>query len=196
MARPEARDGPSRHVFCGHGRQLQSEAGAPTSPQGGSATSRSSGPPRNAKIPFFEKRTESPRPPRDDDWFEDITQAAGIDFTYRDGQEAGFYQLVENLGGCVGMLDFDKDGDIDLFFTGGGSLSGPPIKIAGRPSVFYRNDGGLRFRDVTQEVGVQGGGLLLARLRRWRLRSRRLARYLRRRLSRLQPLSEQSEGGI
>jgi len=112
---------------------------------------------RDAKIPFFEKRTESPRPPRDGDWFEDITQAAGIDFTYRDGQEAGFYQLVENLGGCVGMLDFDKDGDMDLFFTGGGSMSGPPIKIAGRPSVFYRNDGDLRFTDVTQEVGVQGG---------------------------------------
>jgi len=112
---------------------------------------------RNAKIPFFDKRRESPRPPRDDDWFEDISQAAGIDFTYRDGQEAGFYQLVENLGGCVGMLDFDKDSDMDLFLTGGGSMSGPPIKIAGRPSVFYRNDGDLRFTDVTQEVGVQGG---------------------------------------
>lgn len=112
---------------------------------------------RNAKIPFFEKRTESPRPPRDDDWFEDITQAAGIDFTYRDGQEAGFYQLVENLGGCVGMLDYDKDGDMDLFLTGGGSMSGPPIEIAGRPSVFYRNEGDFRFTDVTQEVGVQGG---------------------------------------
>ncbi len=114
--------------------------------------------PRDARIPYFDERTESPRPPRADDWFEDITQTAGIDFTYRDGQEAGFYQLVENLGGCVGMLDFDKDGDIDLFMTGGGSLSGPPIKIEGRPSAFYRNDGNLRFTDVTKEVGVQGGG--------------------------------------
>jgi hypothetical protein len=129
----------------------------PQAPQAATPPAVATVAPRNAKIPFFEKQTKSPRPPRDGDWFEDVTQAAGIDFTYRDGQEAGFYQLVENLGGCVGMLDFDKDGDIDLFFTGGGSLSGPPIKIAGRPSVFYRNEGGLRFRDVTQEVGVQGG---------------------------------------
>jgi len=113
--------------------------------------------PRNAKIPFYEKSTETPRLPRDDDWFEDVTQAAGIDFTYRDGQETGFYQLIENLGGGVGMLDFDKDGDIDLFLTGGGSLSGPPIQITGRPSALYRNDGGLRFTDVTAEVGVRGG---------------------------------------
>jgi hypothetical protein len=113
--------------------------------------------PRNAKIPFFEERTESPRPPRDDDWFQDVTQAAGIEFTYRDGQEAGFYQLVENLGGCAGMLDYDKDGDIDLFFTGGGSMSGPPIQISGRPAVLYRNDGNLQFTDVTQQAGVAGG---------------------------------------
>ena len=82
-------------------------------PQAATPPAVAAGGPRNAKIPFFEKQTKSPRPPRDDDWFEDITQAAGIDFAYRDGQEAGFYQLVENLGGCVGMLDFDKDGDID-----------------------------------------------------------------------------------
>jgi len=113
--------------------------------------------PRNAIIPFFNKPSQSPREPRPDDWFEDITEAAGVDFTYRDGQEAGFYQLVENLGGCVAMLDYDRDGDIDLFFTGGGQLTGPPIEIHGLPSVFYRNEGDLRFTDVTGEVGVRGG---------------------------------------
>jgi hypothetical protein len=134
-----------------------SDQGHPHAPRAAAPPQVETVAPRNAKIPFFEKRTESPRPPRDDDWFEDVTQAAGIDFTYRDGQEAGFYQLLENLGGCVGMLDFDQDGDIDLFFTGGGSMSGPPIRIGWRPSAFYRNDGDLRFTDVTQQVGVQGG---------------------------------------
>ena len=113
--------------------------------------------PRNAKIPFFHKPAKAPRAPRPDDWFEDITKTAGVDFTYRDGQEAGFYQLLENLGGCVGMLDYDKDGDIDLFFTGGGKITGPPLEVHGLPSVFYRNDGDLRFTDVTDEVGVRGG---------------------------------------
>jgi len=113
--------------------------------------------PRNAKIPFFNKPSQTPREPRPDDWFEDITQAAGVDFTYRDGQEAGFYQLIENLGGCVGMFDYDRDGDIDLFFTGGGELTGPPIEIRGRPAVLYRNNGNLRFTDVTEEAGVGGG---------------------------------------
>jgi enediyne biosynthesis protein E4 len=113
--------------------------------------------PRNARIPFFNKPPREPREPRADDWFEDVTAAADIDFTYRDGQEAGFYQLLENLGGGVAMFDYDRDGLMDLFFTGGGQLKGPPIEISGLPSVLYRNEGNGRFRDVTAEAGVAGG---------------------------------------
>ncbi len=113
--------------------------------------------PTNAKIPFFHKPIREPGEPSPDDWFEDITAEAGIDFTYRDSQEAGFYQLLENVGGGVAIFDYNRNGLMDLFFTGGGTLTGPPIEVSGRPSVLYRNEGNGRFRDVTDEAGVAGG---------------------------------------
>ncbi len=115
--------------------------------------------PPDAAIPFFNKPERVPREPEPEDWFEEVTEQLGIDFTYRDGQEAGFYQLLENLGGGVAIFDYDQDGKMDLFFTGGGRLTGPPIQVHGRPSVLYRNEGDGRFRDVTEEAGVAGGDL-------------------------------------
>ncbi|MCH5373652.1 MAG: VCBS repeat-containing protein, partial [Planctomycetes bacterium] len=142
---------------CGrlaHDRPDVGSDGKPAQPPAGESAQAE---PPNARIPFFHKPTAKPREERSDDWFEDVTAQAGVDFTYRDGQEAGFYQLLENLGGGVAMFDYDHDGDIDLFMTGGGLLTGPPIEISGLPSVLYRNDGNGRFTNVTAEAGVAGG---------------------------------------
>jgi hypothetical protein len=65
---------------------------------------------------------------------------------------------VETTGGGVALLDFDADGDLDLFFAQGGPL----ICTADRPpttsDALLRNDGHGQFRDVSREVGLSWKG--------------------------------------
>lgn len=84
------------------------------------------------------------------DFFEDVTQSSGIDHTYRDGQEAKLYAILESLGGGVGLLDYDGDGLLDVFLPGGGSLD--EKAISGLPGKLYRNLGEWKFADVTASV--------------------------------------------
>ncbi|MCA9072538.1 MAG: VCBS repeat-containing protein, partial [Planctomycetaceae bacterium] len=96
--------------------------------------------------------------PRPDDWFEDKSAESQISFTYRNGQEARQTLILESLGGGVAMLDFDQDGDLDLFFTGGGTIKGKTAAIKGRPSALFRNDGSWKFTDVTHAMGLDVAG--------------------------------------
>jgi hypothetical protein len=87
--------------------------------------------------------------------FEDVTDRSGVRCTYRNGEEAGHLSILESAGGGVGVLDYDGDGLMDLFFTGGGGFAGPDKKqIVGAPCKLYRNLGGGRFQDVTARVGL------------------------------------------
>jgi enediyne biosynthesis protein E4 len=88
--------------------------------------------------------------------FEDITTATGIDFTYRNGEDtANHMTILESLGGGVGLIDYDGDGLIDVFLTGGGGFTGSDKKeIVGKPCKLFRNLGGGKFKDVTAEVGL------------------------------------------
>lgn len=83
-------------------------------------------------------------------FFEQVSPACGIDFTYHDGQEAGLYAILESLGGGVGLIDYDGDGWLDVYLPGGGKLS--EERIEGLPGKLYRNLGGLKFEDVTAQV--------------------------------------------
>src|SRR4051812_48772837 len=49
-------------------------------------------------------RPDSP-PPAGPPWFRDVTAASGVDFTYRNGEEAGQFTILESLGGGVALLD-------------------------------------------------------------------------------------------
>ena len=79
----------------------------------------------------------------------------GIQVTYHNGQEAGHYAILESLGGGVALLDYDGDGLLDVFVTGGGYYDGKDKKeIKGHPCKLYKNLGHFHFKDVTHEVGL------------------------------------------
>ena len=87
-------------------------------------------------------------------WFEEIRGEKQLDFTYRSGRHSGCYYILEGMGGGVAMIDFDADDDLDLFFTGGGSISAPPEGIQGLPNALFRNDGNWQFVNVTEKSGL------------------------------------------
>lgn len=93
-----------------------------------------------------------------DDWFEDVTPASGIDFVYRNGREGGHFYILESLGGGAALFDYDRDGDVEVFLTGGGTIDVSPPRIGGLPSALFRNEGGLRFSSVTASAGLDVPG--------------------------------------
>lgn len=84
--------------------------------------------------------------------FEDVTAASGIAFTYRNGEEASNFAIIESLGGGIALLDYDHDGLPDVFIPGGGHYDGK--KVVGNPCKLYRNLGGFHFEDVTERAGL------------------------------------------
>lgn len=87
--------------------------------------------------------------------FRDRAISAGVRFTYRNGQEAEVYSIVESLGGGVAVIDWDRDGDLDLFFSGGGKFI-DETSIAGHESGLFFNRGDWEFLSVAREAGTAG----------------------------------------
>ncbi len=87
----------------------------------------------------------------------DRTSAAAIDFTYQNGRESGHNAILESLGGGTAVLDYDLDGRLDVFFTGGGKYEGK--KILGLPAALYRNTEDLSFQQVTVSADLAGDPL-------------------------------------
>ena len=106
----------------------------------------------------------------DGDWFVDRAGAAGLDFVHANGMTGRFYQ-PEMMGPGVGLLDYDNDGDLDVYLVQGGPLGDGEALLAPPPEQppgdrLFRNDldvgpGGerrLRFTDVTDEAGIASRG--------------------------------------
>lgn len=77
---------------------------------------------------------------------------SGVAFTHRSGHVDGKYPIAEEVAGGVALVDYDGDGDLDLFFGQAGVLPaarGVATADASARSALYRNDGGWRFVDVS-----------------------------------------------
>lgn len=86
-------------------------------------------------------------------WFKEGA-AAGLVFEHVSGAN-GKYHFPEIMGGGVGLLDFDGDGLLDVYFVQSGSLGADPAALGNR---LFRNLGGGRFEDCTERAGVGDRG--------------------------------------
>ncbi len=84
--------------------------------------------------------------------FEDATAKCGIAFTYKNGEDANNYAIIESLGGGACLFDYDGDGLLDAFLPGGGYYDGK--KVLGHPCKLFRNKGNFEFEDVSAQVGL------------------------------------------
>ena len=151
----------------------------------------------NALLPAQQPRPTVMREPCPEDWFEDLTARSGIEFAFRDGNEAALYTMLEQIGGGGAMFDYDGDGDLDLFLNGGGSFSEPPVRIWRiRPSVLYRNEGDWRFTDVHRGGWSGRFGLVHARVCGWRFRPGRIRGLVRGGVSRLPSVPQFGRGPV
>ena len=92
--------------------------------------------------------------------FRDASAEAGLDFTHRSGAAGDFY-LPEIMGSGGALLDYDNDGDLDIYLVQSGSLASDE----GAENRLYRNRMAAdpigrapRFEDVTAGTGVGDRG--------------------------------------
>lgn len=86
--------------------------------------------------------------------FKDITKESGLAFVHANGMK-GKKLLPETMGSGVAFLDYDDDGDQDLFLVN--SCDWPGEESPGQPKptqALYRNDGKGHFQDATAEAGL------------------------------------------
>lgn len=85
--------------------------------------------------------------------FTDVTVHTSVDFTATNGVEQQHHAILESLGSGVGLFDFDRDGLIDVFISGGGFYDESPKPI-GKKLGAFRNLGEWTFSDVSNDIGV------------------------------------------
>ena len=85
------------------------------------------------------------------------TESARIDFRYNFGDFA-YDNILESSGSGVTVLDYDGDGDLDLYMLNGTYLediSDPKGRVfQNTPNRLYRNNGDGSFTEVAQQAGV------------------------------------------
>lgn len=82
----------------------------------------------------------------------DVTKGTGITFQHVSAPEKKY--IVESMGGGLLLIDFDRDGWIDIYFPNALSVADA---LAGKKSrsALYRNNGDFTFTDVSAHAGVE-----------------------------------------
>ncbi len=83
--------------------------------------------------------------------FIELAAVVGLGFEHRDGR-SGRYYFIETMGGGGGWLDYDGDGDLDIYLVNGAGTPGSALATPPTNALYENRDG--RFVDVAQEIGV------------------------------------------
>ena len=89
--------------------------------------------------------------------FVDVAAAAGVTFVHRHSPTAEKH-YPESVPGGVAVFDYNADGRPDIFFTNGAEVPTLAKRGDAYANRLYRNDGGMKFTDVTAAAGVSGVG--------------------------------------
>jgi len=88
---------------------------------------------------------------------QNVARQAGINFVLQNSPTPQKY-MIEAVPGGVAAFDYNHDGLPDLYFTNGANVPTLEKTGPGHWNRLYRNDGGMKFTDVTTEAGVAGAG--------------------------------------
>ena len=89
--------------------------------------------------------------------FVNVAAAAGVTFVHRHSPTADKH-YPESVPGGVAVFDYNGDGRPDIFFTNGAEMPTLAKRGDAYANRLYRNDGGMKFTDVTAAAGVSGVG--------------------------------------
>ena len=81
----------------------------------------------------------------------DVTGKSGIRFTHTSAPEKKY--IVESMSGGVLLVDYDRDGWVDIYFTNAATVE-MAMKRQKARSALYRNNRDGTFADVTDKAGV------------------------------------------
>ncbi len=86
-----------------------------------------------------------------------VADAAGLRFIHQHSPSRDKY-FIESVPGGVAVFDYNGDGRPDIFFTNGAQTPSLEKSSDAHANRLYRNDGEMRFTDVTTTAGVRGVG--------------------------------------
>jgi hypothetical protein len=87
----------------------------------------------------------------------EVARASGLTFVHRHAPSAERH-YVESVPGGLAIFDYNGDGRPDVFFTNGAATPSLEKSSDAYANRLYRNDGGMRFTDVTDAAGIRGTG--------------------------------------
>jgi enediyne biosynthesis protein E4 len=93
--------------------------------------------------------------------FRNVAESAGLDFVLENNASPRKH-LVETMAGGVAAFDYDGDGLTDIYFTNGASIPALQKDAPRFRNRLFRNLGGLKFKDVTDQARVAGAGYSMA----------------------------------
>ena len=93
--------------------------------------------------------------------FREVTESAGLNFVL-DNHLTSEKHYIETMPGGVAAFDYNNDGLMDVYFTNGAAIPSMRKESEGYYNRLFRNDGDMKFTDVTAEAGLFGEGYSIA----------------------------------